>query len=117
MAATRKVALQKMKGQFRTEDIARITRERGVRVALLYDSWFDDAGGLPADWKLAGKWKIRRNVVNGGDTVSIYAVDPTEEIPLREHLAEFASVLPSTVEQSGEYLNLVQSNGDQVRGR
>lgn len=70
------------------EAIERVARERGVRVAVLYDRWFDreSTGGLPDGWQRVARWRIAGNVVNGEDTVSWYAVDPGERTGLVQAL-------------------------------
>jgi hypothetical protein len=87
-----------------TRVIREITRERGVKVAVVYDEWFDKQGGVPHEWVKAGEWTITHNVVCGSDHVTWYAVDPTEAQPLIDHLRAFASALPPDVKQAGAYL-------------
>jgi len=41
--------------------------------------------------------------VCGGDTVSFYVVDPSEENNLIANLKQFAFQLPNTIKQSGKY--------------
>jgi len=51
-----------------------------------------------------GEWTLPDNVVTGGETVSIYAVDESETVPLMQKLQEFSPLLPKGVKQSGRYL-------------
>jgi hypothetical protein len=51
-----------------------------------------------------GQWRLPDNVVAGGDTVSIYAVDESETVPLMQKLQDFSPFLPKAVRQSGRYL-------------
>jgi hypothetical protein len=90
--------------QYHTQDMLRLARQAGVKVALLYDNWYAPIGGLPRDWVWVGQWTIPDNVVTGGDTVSIYAVDESETASLLQNLKDFAPRLPSDVRQSGRYL-------------
>jgi hypothetical protein len=90
--------------EYRTRDILRLSREAGVKVALVYDSWYAPLGGLPREWVWVGQWALPDNVVAGGDTVSIYAVDESETVPLMQKLQDFSSLLPKGVKQSGRYL-------------
>jgi uncharacterized membrane protein (DUF441 family) len=90
--------------EYRTRDILRLSREAGVKVALVYDSWYTPLGGLPREWVWVGQWALPDNVVAGGDTVSIYAVDESETVPLMQKLQDFSSMLPKGVKQSGRYL-------------
>jgi hypothetical protein len=90
--------------EYHTQDILRLSREAGVKVALVYDNWYTPIGGLPRDWVWVGQWALSDNVVAGGDTVSIYAVDESETVSLMQKLLEFSPLLPKDVKQSGRYL-------------
>jgi len=90
--------------EYRTRDILRLSREWGVKVALVYDTWYTPVGGLPHDWAYVGQWALTDNVVAGGDTVSIYAVDESETASLMQKLLDFSPLLPKDVKQSGRYL-------------
>jgi len=103
------VARLRMQRIYRREDISRLAAHSGARIAIVYDSWFEKLGGLPAEWTRVGQWRILNNVVNGSDTVSIYAIDPREVGPLTARLAEFSSELPSDVVPSGLYLQFQPS--------
>jgi hypothetical protein len=98
------VARRKMRGAYRTEDIRELARERDVSVAVVYDSWFEPLGGVPAEWVRAGEWTITRNVVCGDDRVTWYAVEPGEAERLIGNLKEFARRLPPDVGGSGAYV-------------
>ena len=80
---------------------------QGVKIAVVYDKWFSDGVtswvGVPLQWTRVGQWTIADNIVCGDDTVSFYAVDPSEEDDLIANLRQFASDLPSAVMQSGVY--------------
>jgi len=90
---------------YHARDILRLGREAGVKVAIVYDGWYaKDIGGLPREWAGVGEWTLPDNVVTGGDTVSIYAVDESETVPLMQNLQDFAPSLPKEVKQSGRYL-------------
>jgi len=101
--ASREVAEAKLSGRYTTRWIASQARDRGVRVAVLYERWLDAAGGVPPEWARAGRWRVSGNVVLGDRTVSFYAVDPAEAAPLAEHLRSFAPELPPGVSQLGPY--------------
>jgi len=98
------VARLKRQREFHTRDIFRLSREAGVKVALVYDSWYTSIGGLPREWVWVGEWALPDNVVAGGDAVSIYAVDESETVPLMQKLQDFSALLPKEVKQSGRYL-------------
>jgi hypothetical protein len=90
---------------YHTPDILRLSRDHGVKVAMVYDAWYaKDIGGLPREWVWVGQWALPDNVVAGGDTVSIYAVDESETVALMQKLQEFSPLLPKGVKQSGRYL-------------
>jgi len=97
------VAEAKLAGRLTTPWIASVARERGVRVAVIYERWLDAAGGVPAEWVRAGRWRVARNVVLGDRTVAFYALDPAEAGPLAEHLRAFGPELPAGVSQLGPY--------------
>jgi hypothetical protein len=84
-------------GVYDSAKIDAITRAAGASVAIVYDSWFEEMGGLPATWKRVAQLTVPTRFVLGDDTVSLYAVDPAEAPRLAEHLAAFAAQLPSTV--------------------
>jgi hypothetical protein len=95
----------KRRHAYHTRDILRLSREAGVKVAMVYDTWYaKEIGGLPREWVWVGQWTLPDNVVAGGDTVSIYAVDESETVPLMQKLQDFSPLLPKGVKQSGRYL-------------
>jgi len=53
--------------------------------------------------RLVGSWTIRNTLFAGSDTVSIYAVDPSEVSRLAEHLHDFSRSLPQEVIQRGSH--------------
>jgi len=73
-----------------------LCKKRNVKLAVIYDSWFNN--GFTDRWKKMATWKIHDNVVCGDDTVSFYAVDENSAPELEQHLREFESQLPKTVE-------------------
>jgi hypothetical protein len=102
--ANMQVARKKIVRNFHTADIFTVTQASGVRVAVVYDSWFGgEIGGLPAEWTKVGEWTIANNIVAADKTVSFYAVKPSEVTPLIQHLREFSPLLPESVMQSGQY--------------
>jgi hypothetical protein len=71
----------------------------GVRIAMLYRTWFDGKAGpaVPAQWKPVGEWRVTDNSNLGGDTVTFFAVEPQESAYLERSLKEFGDTLPATV--------------------
>jgi hypothetical protein len=103
--ANRDVTRLKREHKYHTKDIAGLSREAGVRIAIVYDYWYGGAvGGLPGEWVRVGQWTIRNNVIVGGDTVSFYALEPSEVSHLIQCLQEFSPALPRDVIQRGSYL-------------
>jgi hypothetical protein len=98
--ASLEVCRRRMALTWGRDAIDELTRQHGVRVAIVYDRWFDreSTGGLPAHWSRVASWRIPRNVVNGEDTVTFYAVPPDERPRLQEALEAYARALPRTVE-------------------
>ena len=97
------VAKAKRNGNYDTQLIYNLAKQKKVRVAIVYDHWFEGYGGIPSQWIKVGEWKISNNVVCGGDTVSFYAVNPKEESKLIENLRTFSSQLPKDIIQRGRY--------------
>jgi hypothetical protein len=95
----------KLAQRYHADTIAGLAEEMGVTVAIVYDSWYDRYGGVPAQWSKAGQWTILGNIVAGDDTVSIYAVDPAQKDALLRSLQSYSPQLPGEVQQQGVYLN------------
>jgi len=96
-------AQAKRKGRYNTQFIDEFAHSKNTRVAIVYDHWYKSYGGLPSSWIKAGAWKIRSNIVVGGDMVSFYAVDPAEKQNLIRNLQDFSSYLPNKVIEMGLY--------------
>jgi hypothetical protein len=93
----------KLQKQFTTLQIYDLTHQRDVKIAIVYDHWYEGVGGLPKQWVRVGQWSISNNVICGGDTVSLYAVDPSASRELMGNLRKFAIELPVDVKQYGKY--------------
>lgn len=96
-------------GELQPETIKRWTDSLNVRVAIVYDSWFDHGLQFPPSWVRVGQWRISHNVVCGSETVSFYATDSAETSNLTIYLRQFASELPIEVIQSGPYIDSLSS--------
>lgn len=102
--ASKRVARSKMDHSYDTRDIYEIGKDDGVRLAVVFDSWFKWYGGIPRQWIKVGEWTIQNNVVCGDSTVSFYAVNPAGKAGLIKALVSFSSRLPASVVQAGEYV-------------
>jgi hypothetical protein len=98
-------------GYYSSRWIDSLSRAKGVRIAVVYDAWFKEIGGLPTSWTPVGKWAIRNNVAAGGDTVSFYAVQPSEAPALACRLAEFGPTLPPAVGQTRPFTDASSVSG------
>lgn len=69
--------------------------EKNVKIAVVYDSWFDSS--LLHHWQKVATWQIKNNVICGDSIVSFYAVQH-EAIPsLKTNLNNYKNSLPSDV--------------------
>ena len=85
--ASREVAAAAMRGEWTCATFARVAQHADI--ALVYDSWYIMAGGLPPSWRRQLVWQMHDNVVCGSEYVSFYAVAPAAEARLRTALAGF----------------------------
>ncbi|MFZ1979453.1 MAG: hypothetical protein WAV76_15980 [Bacteroidota bacterium] len=97
------VAELMIQGRYNTQQIYDLAKQKQVKIAVVYDHWFKEYGGIPPAWIKAGEWKIPNNIICGGDTVSFYAVNTSEVDNLNKNLRTFSSFLPKDVMQSGDY--------------
>jgi len=103
--ASVEVAQAKLENRFTARCIDELARKHRVRIAIGYDSWFREHGGLPTRWIRVARWQSEDRVVCFDRTVSFYAVDPAETARLRQNLQTFAPRLPRTVhylEETGD---------------
>jgi len=93
-----KVAREKLSNRYNTDFISDITRREKVRVAILYEHWFDECGGLPQTWKKIGEWKVTDSIFFiGTETLSFYVTNGSDEDSIRAILNEFSHHLPQSV--------------------
>ena len=90
--------------QFTRRRISEMAAARGMEIAIVYDEWYREAGGLPVEWSKRGAWTIGDAVTTAEETVSFYAITPGDVGRLDASLRAFASRLPQTVVQSGPFL-------------
>jgi hypothetical protein len=89
------VAAGKLHGQYSPQFLQRFTGQENVKIAMVYDTWFDSS--LLQQWRKVASWKISNNVICGGDEVFFYAVDPAEAVSLYNKLAAYKPLLPTGV--------------------
>ncbi len=99
---SKEIMKEKINNELNSEKIDKISREKNVQIAILYDDWFSRVG-LPSEWSKVGEWKIEDNFICGSDKISFYAVDKDERFNLIRNLASFSGTLPPGVLQFGEY--------------
>ncbi len=95
--ASMEVLRLKRDKKYDTEAVYKLAAEKRVKIAILYDKWFDRYGGIPSQWIKIDEWKISNNVVCGDDTVSFYAINSAEMERLRKSLKAFSQRLPKDV--------------------
>jgi hypothetical protein len=100
------VAKLKMEGLYNTQQIQDLAAQKKVKIAMVYEDWFKEYDGIPSNWIKIGEWKISKNVIASGDTVSFYAINFEEENALNENLKIFSSNMPKDINQSGKYIDI-----------
>ena len=89
------IARSRRNGSWKPEWLNSYSRAQGARLALVYDSWFNN--GLEPYWTKVATWRIYNNVVCGDDVVSFYVLDPVDAEPLKRNLQDFSASMPPTV--------------------
>jgi len=97
------IADAKLGGYFNKQFLSGLSKKNNVRIAIIYDEWFDLKNLIPDEWKPAGKWKIQDNFICGSDEVTFYATSPDAYAELINDLRNFSGRLPADVIQSGDY--------------
>ncbi len=92
------IAKLKLDKAYTTEKISMLTKEKKVKLAMVYRPWFEQYGGLPEHWQKIGEWKMTRlNIVCGNETVSFYSLDSSCTDSYRKKLDEYSKLLPESV--------------------
>lgn len=89
------IARGKLQGYYTSQFLQQFTRDQQLKIAIVYDSWFDSS--LLRQWKKVAVWKISDNVICGDTEVSFYAIDPAAADSLAKQLKTFSSRLPAGV--------------------
>lgn len=90
--------LASMHNQLTPAFFERWARGGGVRIAVIYDSWWGTL--IPGDWIKMGEWKVDKKITVGDQVVSFYAVNPAEAETLLKSLQDFSPRLPEGVSVS-----------------
>ncbi|MDB5302104.1 MAG: hypothetical protein JWO87_3767 [Phycisphaerales bacterium] len=88
------VARQRLARTYRSALAADIARRQDARVAVVYQRFLQEMGGVPEDWTPVGTWGIGDNLICGDAFVTFYALRPDEIPALRANLLEFNRALP-----------------------
>ncbi len=86
---------------YNTNIIYSVNKEKNTEIAIVFESWFKQYGGLPSNWYEAGKWTIPNNITCGSDSVTFYAIDSAKFLKLQDNLKSFSKELPFQVLQKG----------------
>ena len=97
------IADARLGGYFNKEFLSELSKKNNVRIAIIYDEWFDLKNILPDEWRSAGKWKIQDNFICGSDEITFYATSPDAYAELINDLRNYSGRLPADVIQSGDY--------------
>lgn len=110
--ASLEIAETRIENRFTSDAMDHVLQEQDAMIAIVYDHWIERHGSIPERWELAGRWTIHNNVACGGETVSFYALTPDAYEPLCRRLSEYSETLPSTVVETGSYVQRVPETGD-----
>jgi hypothetical protein len=92
------VGTYKIRKEYDTQKIFDIVKQNNVKVAILYEHWFDQYGGLPPQWVKIGEWTMTDyNLVCGAETVAFYSINPEDANNFRKKLKDFSTQLPKSV--------------------
>lgn len=96
--ANKEIAKEKLAGKYSTEKISEIVKQNDVRLAMVYQHWFDHYGGLPKEWIKIGEWTITDlNIVCGAVTVDFYSINKEDSEKFKSLLNEYSTRLPNSV--------------------
>ncbi len=104
---TLEVARMKRSGTYTRDAIAELIREKGVKLAIFYESWFINGQitteGIPEEWIKVAEWSNTLRIVSNAGMVAFYIFDPAEEDNFQRHMKKFIPHIPKTIIQSGDY--------------
>lgn len=92
------VAGDKLNKRYGPAEIDRITKQANIKLAIVYETGYEQYGGLPAGWQKIGEWTMTdHNFVCGYETTDFFSVDKNETENLRKLLDGFSGELPRSV--------------------
>lgn len=92
------VARDKLERRYDTESINKITKEAGIRLAIVYENGYGQYGGLPRNWVKIGEWTMTDyNFVCGYETTTFFSVNSADTDKLRNMLKNYSAKLPGSV--------------------
>lgn len=78
-----------------------LARRSGVKLAMLYERWFDE---VPKSWLVLGRLRLGKpRIALGDDVVTFYALDPATHAIASAQLDAFRSTLPRGVVFEGPH--------------
>jgi len=92
--ATFDIAKSKRKQYYTANFLNNYTKEKNVKIAIIYDDWFKDKVGMVNNWIKVGSWTIPNNKICGDSIVSFYSVDKSFQEGLKQNLHEYEPSLP-----------------------
>lgn len=101
--ASADTAVLKRRGAYTTRAIDQLASREAVDIAIIYPTWLQEYGGVPAGWQKVGEWRVADNLVLGENGMSFFAVNSAARDTLTRNLAVYADRLPATVLQEGAY--------------
>jgi len=97
------IANAKINKTYSTQQIDLLTNQKDISIAVVYEEFYKQIGGLPNSWSKVGEWTISNNVICASPTISFYSVKPSETNDLILNLKSFSTHLPVDVIQTGKY--------------
>jgi hypothetical protein len=90
------IARARLAKTFGPETIRTVAAKAGAQIAVVYDAWYWEFGGLPREWILVRRWRTRCWIC-GNETVSFYGFNEPAASRLRAALDAFEPTLPDGI--------------------
>ena len=94
----------KRSGRFTGDAVEQLAASSGAQIAVIYPTFLEQYGGVPAAWQRVGQWSVADNIVLGESGVTFFGVNGEASRRLAASLSAFSPRLPARVRQSGAYL-------------